>query len=80
VGSLRVVVDIGSGSPVCVVRESLEGSGGGGASDSACIHFPEYHSGGLDQTERGVNGEEFAGGTGFETVCVIHAETICTPV
>jgi len=80
VGALRVVVNIGSGAPVSVVRESLEGSGGGGTSDSSCVHFSEYHSRGLDQAERGVDGEEFAGGTGFETVGVVHAETIGTPV
>ena len=77
--SLSVVVDVGSSSPVRMVRERLEGGWGGGASDSPCVHFAKDHSSRFDQAERGVNGKEFTGGAGLETVSIIHAETICAP-
>ncbi len=75
-----MVVNVGSSAQVSRVREGLENSGGSGAGNGAGIHFAENHAGGFKEAERGVYGQEFAGGTTFEQVCVIHAEPICPPV
>ncbi len=38
------------------------------------------HAGGFDQTERDVDGEEFAGGAGGETIGIIHTKPIRAPI
>jgi hypothetical protein len=45
---LSVIIDIGRGTFVCVVREAHESGGSVSAGDSPGIHFPEDHPGGFD--------------------------------
>jgi hypothetical protein len=75
-----MIVIVGGSAEVSRVGEGSEDSGGCSAGDSAGIHLAEYHSGRLDQTERGVNSQQFAGGTGFKQVSIIHTKSVCPPV
>ncbi len=75
-----MIVNVGSSAEVSRVGEGSESSGGSRAGDSAGICLAEDHSGRLDQTERGVNSQQFAGGTGFEQVSIVHTKSVCPPV
>ena len=75
-----MIVNISSGAEVRRVREGAKDSGGSSAGDGPCIHFSEDHAGGFDQTERGVDGEEFAERAGAESVSIVHAEAIRDPI
>jgi hypothetical protein len=79
-GPLRVIVHVSSGALVSVVREAHEGSGGVSTRNCSRIHFTENHTGGLDEADGGVNGEEFTGRAGAESVCIVHAKTIRYPI
>ena len=77
---MSVVINVGGRAQVSRVGERLKGSGSSGAGNSAGVHLAKDHASGFDQTERGVDGEEFAGGAGFEQVGIVHAIPICTPI
>ena len=77
---MRVIVHISSGALVGVVREAHEGSGGVSTRNCACIHFTENHTGGLDEADGGVNGKEFTGRAGAESIGIIHAKAIRDPI
>ncbi len=78
--ALRVVIDVGGSAEVSVVGEGPENSGCGGAGNGARVHLAKHHPCRLDETERGVDGEEFAGGAGGQRVSVIHTETVSIPI
>ena len=67
-GSLRVVVNIGSGALVGMVGEAHESGGGVSACYRACVHFPEHHACGFEEADRSVDSQEFMGGAGAESV------------
>jgi hypothetical protein len=64
-GPLRVVVHIGRCPKVGVIREVSEDGGGRCAGYCTRVHLTEHHASGFDETERGMDGKKFAGGTGF---------------
>jgi hypothetical protein len=79
-GSLGVIIHIGSGALVGVVREAHEGSGGVRACNCPRVHFSKNHTGWFNEAEGGVDSEEFAGRAGAESVGIVHAEAIRDPI
>ena len=75
-----MVVNIGSGALVGIVGEAHESGGGVSACDGACVHFPKHHACGFEEADRGVDGQEFTGGAGAESVCVIHTKPVGDPI
>ena len=58
-------VDIGCRAEVSLGGEGPGNSGGGSARYRACVHLAEHHPCRLNEAERCVYGEEFAGRAGF---------------
>jgi hypothetical protein len=52
---LGIVIDVGSGAEVSVVREGPELGGDEGAGHGASVHFPEHHACRFQKAERCVD-------------------------
>jgi hypothetical protein len=75
-----VVVNISSDTSVGIVGKAHESGGGVSACDGACVHSSKHHACGFEEADRGVDSQEFTGGAGAESVCVIHTKSVGYPI
>ncbi len=79
VRTLGMVIDVGGGAQVSRILEGPENSGGSSTRDRSCVHFPKHHACGFEEAEGCVNGEEFAGWAGSESIYALYMLNLSVP-
>ncbi len=79
-GALSVIIHISSGTSVSVMGKMHKGGGCVGTGYGSGVHFAKDHTGGFNEAEGCVYGEEFAGRARAEGVSIVHAEMIRYPI